>query len=157
MKKSSRELKDRVTAIIEANESSSLITVSDKGCPRARVLEDHNPHPGFVFWFATHSATRKVSEIQNCPEVSVYYLVPEGAGYICILGTAEIRTDPESREYLWRDSWREYWPEGPDSKEYVPIRITPAEIEYYNSGEGALADDGYAPLFLAPGDFAGDD
>jgi len=157
MKKKNQEFKNKIISLIEKSGSATLITLSKKGFPRARVLEDHNPHPDFVFWFATHSTTRKVKEIEAHPEASVYYLLPEVGGYICILGRAEVKTDPESKKYLWREGWEKYWPQGPESEEYVPIRIVPHQVEYYNSEEKAFTNEGYGPLIFASSEFLEDD
>lgn len=149
MEKNDQEFRNKVISTVRECKSATLITMSKEGFPRARVMEDHNPHTGFVFWFATHSSTRKVTEISNHPEVSIYYLMPEAdSGFICILGRAEIKTDLGSRKYLWREKWKEYWPEGPDAEEYIPIRIIPQQAEYYNMKEGAFTNEGYAPLIF---------
>jgi len=155
MERNNRELKNKVISSIKDSGSATLITLSKEGFPRARVLEDHNPHPGFVFWFATHSTTRKVKEIEGHPEVSIYYLLPEVGGYICILGRAEIKTDLESKKYLWREDWKQYWTEGPESEEYVPIRIIPQQVEYYNFQEDAFTKQGYGCLIFDSSDFEG--
>ena len=127
--------------------NGTLITIAGDGFPQARVLEDHNPYEGFAFWFATHSRTRKVAEIQAHPEVCVLYQPPDVGGYICIMGEARIRTDEEGRRYIWRDEWSQYY-SGPMAPEYVPIQITARRIEYYDSKVGAVAADGFGPVVV---------
>lgn len=127
----------RVWNFVSEASYGNLTTIGRDGFPRTRAMEDHNPYDDLTFWFATPAGTRKVEEIRNRPEASVYYdLAGQGQkGYICVLGRAEVRTDEESRRYLWREEWKEYWPGGPLSEKYTPIRIVPEKIEYYNEDD----------------------
>ena len=142
------ELMAKVTERVKACDAGELTTVDSDGFPHTRSMEDHNPHKGFVFWFATHRRTRKVCHIGRNPKASVYYRLDDEGGYICLPGVAELCTDEESRRYLWRTQWQEYWPEGPMAEAYVPIRVVPTQIEYYNPKDGSVAPDGYGGLVV---------
>jgi general stress protein 26 len=127
--------------------TATLITVDGDGLPRARALEDHNPYPGFEFWFGTHIGTRKVDEIRAHPKVAVYYEPPTVAGYICIMGTARIRDDAEGRRFLWRPEWSKHY-DGPMAPEFVPIQLLPDQVEFYDTHIGACAEDGFGPVVV---------
>ncbi len=147
MKKfTSEELIERATEAIEPC-TGTLITVDREGFPRARVLEDHNPYEGFTFWFATNVHTRKIAEIEGHPSVCIMYEPPSVAGYICIMGTARIRTDEEGRRFVWREEWAKYYGD-PMSPDFVPIQVIPSRIEFYDANIGAMADDGFGPVVV---------
>ncbi len=139
-----KEIIERVTEAITSC-TGTLITVDREGFPRARVLEDHNPYEGFEFWFATNSHTRKIAEIEGHPNVCIMYQPPSMAGYICIMGTARIRTDEQGRRFVWREEWAKYY-DGPMASDFVPIQVIPSRIEFYDANIGALADDGFGPV-----------
>lgn len=140
------EIIERVTEAIKLC-TGTLITIDGHGFPRARVLEDHNPYDGFEFWFATNSRTRKIGEIKANPNVTIYYQPPDLAGYICIMGTAKIRTDEQGRRFVWREEWAKYYA-GPMAPDFVPIQVIPCRIEFYDANIGAHADNGFGPLVV---------
>ncbi|MCK5157198.1 MAG: pyridoxamine 5'-phosphate oxidase family protein [Spirochaetales bacterium] len=127
--------------------TGTLITVGIDGYPRARVLEDHNPYKGFEFWFATNSRTRKIEEIENYPNVCIYYQPSGMAGYISITGIAKIRKDETARHFIWREEWSQYYNE-PMSPDFIPIQIVPRSIEFYDSNINAHADNGFGPFIV---------
>ena len=141
-----KEIIERVTEAITSC-TGTLITVDREGFPRARVLEDHNPYEGFEFWFATNAHTRKIAEIEGHPNVCIMYQPPNVAGYICIMGTAMIRTDEQGRRFVWREEWAKYY-DGPMASDFVPIQVIPNRIEFYDANIGALADDGFGPVVV---------
>ena len=145
---SDKDLIEKIKDIISKCDIGNLTTVGEDGFPHTRALEDHNPHEDFTFWFATHSSTRKVQEIKSNPKVSIYYYLVKERGYICIKGKAEIKIDEESKKYLWREEWIKYWLDGPFSKEYIPIKITPIQIEYYNMQDNEFTNNGYSPIII---------
>ena len=138
------EIIERVSEAIQPC-NGTLITMGRDGYPHARVLEDHNPYEGFEFWLATPARTRKIGEIEAHPKVCIVYQPPSMAGYICIMGTAEIRTDEGARRFLWREEWAQYY-EGPMAPEFVPIQVIPRRVEFYDANTGAHAEDGFGPV-----------
>lgn len=140
------EMIERVSAAIRSC-PATLITVDREGTPHARVLEDHNPYPGFEFWLATHARTRKVGEIEAHPQVCLHYRPSGMVGYISLLGVARVRRDEEARRYIWREEWVPYYGD-PMSPEYVPIQVIPWRIEFYDANLGAHAEDGFGPVVV---------
>ena len=84
-----------------------------------------------IVWFATNRVSRKAREIQNNPNICVYYADHvKAAGYVAINGKAEIIDD---REMLVKKK-REYWEQSvPDWKNIlVLIKIVPEKLEVVN-------------------------
>ncbi|HSR17369.1 MAG TPA: pyridoxamine 5'-phosphate oxidase family protein [Ignavibacteriaceae bacterium] len=109
----------------------ALITVDSSGMPNVRTM---NPYPlgdDLIVWFATNRISRKAREIQNNPNVCVYYADHvKAAGYVALNGKAEIIDD---RDILVNKK-REYWEQSvPDWKNVlVLIKIVPAKLEVVN-------------------------
>jgi len=96
-----KDLIEKIKRLISKCDVGNLTTIDKNGFPHTRALENHNPHEDFTFWFATHRSTRKVEEIRFNPKVSIYYYLIKEGGYVCIKGEAKIKTDEESKKYLW--------------------------------------------------------
>jgi general stress protein 26 len=135
---------DRDTVLIAAHEIINettycgLVTVDSLGHPQIRTM---NPFPvgdDFVIWFATARASRKVREIANNPNVSVYFADHHTArGYVNINGSASVIDDRDLLLKMKRDYWSgiENWQEI-----FVLIRIIPRTIEVINYKHGIHND-----------------
>ncbi len=67
-----------------------------------------------MIYLSASAASSKVREIRANPTVAVYYCDPGAVHGISLSGRMEILSDPELKRELWDDSWRIYWPAGPD-------------------------------------------
>lgn len=106
----------------------ALITVDEKGQPRARTVDPFPPDKNFSVWIATRPNTRKVAQIAANPKVTLYYFDADERNYVTIMGTARLVTDDATKTAMRRpaDSDRLY-PEFPN--DYLLIEVTPDWIE----------------------------
>ncbi len=117
----------------------ALITVDSSGMPNVRTM---NPYPlgdDLTVWFATNRVSRKAREIQNNPNVCVYYADHvKAAGYAALNGKAEIIDDID----ILVNKKREYWEQSvPDWKNVlVLIKIVPIKLEVVNYKRGMTGD-----------------
>ena len=80
--------------------------------PESRPIYPFPVEPGIPHvHFSTNRLSRKFSQLQSNPKVSLTYLDKEGAGYVTLKGEAEILSLGESAT-LWRDELILYYPEG---------------------------------------------
>jgi general stress protein 26 len=112
----------------------ALVTLDSTGKPQIRTMNPFPANDEFVTWFATSRNSRKVIEIRNNPNVSVYYADHISAkGYVSISGKAEVIDD---RELLLKMK-REYWNGIPDWQNiFVLIKIVPERLEVINYKHG---------------------
>lgn len=140
---------DVTRATIEAAEFCFLITLGESGPPDARVMQPFGPEEDLIIWFGASVDSRKVREIERDPRATVGYEYGEEGAYVTLLGTAEIVGDLETRRRCWRESFEAFWPQGPDSDDYVVIRFTPQRIEVMNIERGVAPEPfGLVPLVL---------
>ena len=134
----------RAAAIAAAREIMSLqkycalITVDASGQPQVRAMNPFPPEDDMTVWFATNSHCRKVQEIRDHAQVSLYYADHNDAsGYVVITGQA-ILVD-EMSEKLKRK--RDYWDRAfPDWKDLILIKVVPEKLEVLNYKRGFLGD-----------------
>jgi len=112
----------------------ALVTLDSTGQPQIRTMNPFPANDEFITWFATSRNSRKVIEIRNNPNVSVYYADHMAAkGYVSITGKAEVIDD---RELLLKMK-REYWNGIPDWQNiFVLIKIVPERLEVINYKHG---------------------
>jgi general stress protein 26 len=120
--------------IMKATPYCALVTIDSTGRPQVRTM---NPFPlgdEMVIWFATSRKSRKVKEINNNPNVCVYYADHTTAkGYVTISGTAVILDDKELLVKMKRDYWKGI-PNWQDR--FVLIKITPQKLDVINYAHG---------------------
>ena len=106
----------------------ALITVDQNGQPRSRIVDPFAPDENFVIFVATRPNTRKVAQLRQHNQATLFYFDPEGRNYVSIMGRADLIDDVDTKKKLRRevDSDRIY-PNFPE--DYLLIRITPLWLE----------------------------
>jgi general stress protein 26 len=107
---------------------ATLATVDGDGQPRTRIVDPFVPDENFVIYVATRPNTRKVAQIKQHDQVTLFYFDPQGRNYVSVMGKAELIEDKASKIAMRReaDSARIY-PDFPD--DYLLIRIEPDWLE----------------------------
>jgi general stress protein 26 len=113
--------------IIDSANCRVLITVDENGKPHAREMSPYQIEKDWVIWFGTSPISRKVKQIQNNPDVVVYYYDSDGLSYVSIAGKASLVNDPDMKAKYWKESWNVFYPDR--DKDYILIQVTPENIE----------------------------
>ena len=149
--KDSAALLVAVRDLMDADTNVALITVDSVGRPRVRtvyaIVEEKlantiSNHTSI--WIMTRASTRKVSQLQDDPRVTLYYNDDARVRYASIMGIATIYTDPNNKEasQFLRNKVdtgiiKYFWPSFP--KDFALIKVRPQWIEYL-SKEDAHGD-----------------
>lgn len=113
--------------IIQESTCKVFITVDENGKPHAREMSPFSPDENWVIWLGTTPGSRKTIQIQNNPNVIVYYYDPKGMSYVSVAGKARLVNDPDKKAKYWIDGWRRYYPDR--EKNYILIEVTPENME----------------------------
>lgn len=124
--------------IIKLARYCALITIGSNGEIHVRTMDPFSPEGNMVIWLGTNSNTRKVVEIQNNPNVTLYYNDPNGTGYVVISGKAQIITDQEETTKRWKEEWTRFYPNR--EKNYILIKVVPEKMEVINYKLGITGD-----------------
>ncbi len=125
--------------IIETAHYCALITLDQFGKPHVRMMEPVSHQDDMVVWLGTNSKSRKVQEIRNNPQVTLYYSDHEGGSYVAIAGTANLIDDPEKKDRLWREEWDTLFP-GWKNNFYILIQVIPNRLEILSYMHGIVGD-----------------
>ncbi len=134
-----RDLEAAIRAVVGKDPTAALVTVDADGQPRVRSVDVRPLDDSLVFWIATKPNTRKVQQIKEHPQVTLYFNVDGEGSYVSVMGRARLVDDPHTIERIsWRatDVRAAFWPEFP--RDYLLIEVTPGWIEV--TGEGIQAD-----------------
>lgn len=130
-------------ALMESDENMALVTIDNKGQPRVRsvraFLSEVDPvdkRKGMTVWVMTRDTTRKLKQIRQRPQVTLYFNDDAKLSYLSIMGTAVIHTDPEAprvKPFVSLEGYKEFfWPQFP--RGFVMIEIIPRWIEFMGPG-----------------------
>ena len=124
--------------IINASRTCALITLDDESVPMVRIMDPFPPESDFTVWFGTKAESRKVNQIQNNPEVSLYYQDSDASGYVVIHGKAQIIDDQKEKQKRWKDAWEEFYPNNREG--YVLIKVSPEWMEILSYTRSIIGD-----------------
>src|SRR5690606_1267767 len=129
--------------LMESDENVALVSVDGKGQPRVRTvrafLSEPNPSDRtkeMTVWVMTRDSTRKVEQLRQHPQATLYFHDDAKLSYLTIMGKAVVHTDPASEKvqpFLAMEGYKEFfWPDFP--KGFVMIEIQPSWIEFMGPG-----------------------
>ena len=116
----------------------ALITLDEEGRPRARAMDAFEPESDLTVWFGTNPHSRKVTQIENDPRVTLYYLDKDASGYVMIHGLAQIVDDQKEKQKWWKDEWQAFYPNKQEG--YVLIKVSPEWMEVLSQKNGISND-----------------
>lgn len=135
---SNPNIKDVAREIITNAKTCALITVDSLNRPRVRMMGTLKSDDDFTVWFGTNPKSRKVAQIQQNPEVTVYYTEEGNSGYVMLQGTAQLVNDIKEKEIYWKEDWKQFYPNYPDN--YMLIKVTPNWMEVVSYKHNVLGD-----------------
>ncbi len=124
-------------SIIESAKYCTLITVDTVGEAHARMMEVFPLDDDFTIWFGTNKKSRKVTEIKNNPNITVYYADVDESGYVSVFGVAELVDNSKEVARLWKKEWENFFT---DKNDFILIKLIPEKIEIISYRHGINGD-----------------
>ena len=122
--------------IIGLQKYCALITVDAAGQPQIRTMNPFPPEEDLAVWIATNSRSRKVQEIREHPQVSLYYADHANAsGFVALTGPAFLVDEMDEKLKRKRDYWDQSFP---DWNYLILIKVVPEKLEVLSYGRGFL-------------------
>ena len=132
------ELKIAAREIMNSGRNCALITLDKEGNPAVRTMEPFPPENDFTVWFGTNPKSRKVRQIKNNPNVTIYYVDSDESGYVAMHGIAQIVNDESEKEKRWKEDWKAYYQNNTD--DYILIKVSPEWMEVVSYSRGIIGD-----------------
>ncbi|MBL7861287.1 MAG: pyridoxamine 5'-phosphate oxidase family protein [Cyclobacteriaceae bacterium] len=115
----------------------ALITLDESGQPQVRTMDPFEPEPDFTIWLATNPQSRKVTQIENNPAVTLYYADGDN-GYVSLYGSAKLINDQTEKDIRWKQGWEQFYPNRKEG--YLLIKVKPSRMEIIDYKSGIQGD-----------------
>lgn len=126
-----------------------LITTAQDGAPSARLVQPIVEADDFEFFIGTHPQSRKVAEIRVYPAVTLAFNKSDEDASLVVYGTATVHQEVDVKEEYWKSTWRLFFPEGPQSDDYVVIRVRAERMELLSFQRNVIPEPfGLRPMVL---------
>lgn len=106
-------------------------TISASGHIHSRPMLTQEREPDCDVWFVTSLDTQKIAELKANPQVGVIYRRDSDNAYASLSGQARLVTDRALIQSKWKESWRAWFPDGPEQADIVIIKVTMQEAEWW--------------------------
>jgi general stress protein 26 len=117
----------RFARLLRSFETAVLVSPTREWQLRARPLRIASVADDGDVWFVTGHEAGKSVETSSDRKVTV--LMQSAKQVVSITGTAELIVDKEALRALWNESWRPWFPNGPDDElALLHVRATDAEF-----------------------------
>ena len=121
--------------VIDRAQICFLVTGQRSEDLHGRLMHPFPPDDDFTIWLGTSPRCRKIDDIRQGGSVLVAYSDVAHGAYATVAGNASLESSLPLRRQHWRETFREWWPDGPDSDDYVLIRLEPRRIELVSGAE----------------------
>jgi len=92
-----------------------------------------------TMWFFTKASSEKVDEIEESKKVSIAITNESSQNYLMIHGTATLVNDKAKMKELWSFITKAWFPLGLDDPDMRLIKVTPNEVNYWDSSSSKMA------------------
>jgi len=126
-------------AHIRRIEYAMLATRAPDGSIVSRPLQTMDVDDDAAIWFFTSSASDKVAQIRNAPDVDLSYSDVAGRIFISIAGRAELLVDRQKTTELWAVGQTIFFPGGADDPTLLLLKVEPRLARIWNGNESPVA------------------
>lgn len=124
------EKEEKFDRLIASFDDAMLVTHGDDGELHARPLSLASADANGDVWFSTGTHSGKVKEMFHDRRVAV--IMQGSSRYVSLTGTAEIVVDRAKAAAMWKETWRPWFPGGPDDPELVLVHVRATEAEFWD-------------------------
>ncbi len=110
----------------------AYLATASRDQPKVRVV--HPAFEGRRLWVATGRSSAKARQIEQNPKVELFFQIGSDFAHLTVTGRARFVDDPAEKKRVWEGKLFDYelaqfWPEGPQSKDFGLLLITPRRVE----------------------------
>ncbi len=123
---------------VAAKATWAYLATADGTQPRVRVV--HPAIEGERVWLATGRSSAKARHVANNPRVELFYQIGADMVHLTVTGKAKFVEDLAEKKRIWDGKVFDYdlaqfWPGGPESKDFGLMLITPERVELTSLAE----------------------
>ena len=107
---------------------NSVVATCEDGQPWCRVMWVAEAADDFTLYYATFASSNKVRQLRANPRTCASFYADSQD--LRVFGQGEILTDPETKQRIWREEYRQYFKDGPGDPEYCVLRLSVDRVDY---------------------------
>lgn len=127
------ETRKKVADMLAEFDTAMMITHAASGpldCRPMHVAECEVDRGG-PLWFMTSAESRKVVEIAR--DATILLVFQDDGRSLAVWGRARVIDDSDHIARLWKESYRVWFPQGPDDPEIRLIAVDPHSAEFWDN------------------------
>lgn len=116
-----------------------LGTNGDDGYPNIKAMFNMNTIQKIetdnmkTIWFSTNTSSKRVAQLNRDSRACVYFVDFDQVKGLMLVGDIEVLQDIESRQLLWNEDSKKYYPLGVTDPDYTVLRFTARWGNYYHA------------------------
>lgn len=119
--------------LIDKVEVSFIASVDGDGFPNMKAMLPPRKREGIKYiYFTTNTSSMRVRQYKENPKASVYFCDNHCFKGVMLKGTMVVLEDQNSKEMIWHDGDKIYYPLGVTDPDYCVIKFTASEGRYYS-------------------------
>jgi general stress protein 26 len=130
-------MKDFVNTVgnmIDNTTVSIISSVDELGFPNTKAMLPPRKREGIKhIYFTTNTSSMRVKQYANNDKACVYFFDKRFFRGVMIKGTMEVLQDSQSKEMIWRDGDKMYYPEGVTDPDYCVLKFTGQNGRFYSN------------------------
>lgn len=137
------DARQKIRELIDSTSNCFFVTrTSYPGSTNARPMAVQEIDDEGNLWFVSSSDTHKDHELQNNPEVYLYFQSSGASGggeFLEILGRASVSHDQQRIERLWKPEFNAWFEMGKEDPKVSVIKVVPREGHYWDTEHGGVS------------------
>ena len=126
-------VKNEILQLADRSNLALFATNGPEGYPHIKTMIKMENEGIKVVWFSTNTSSKRITQIQQDPKVSVYFLDDDKWAGLMLVGEVEIKQDEDSRIRFWREGNEKYYPLGVNDPDYTVLKFNAKWGNYYHS------------------------
>lgn len=124
----------KVHELIKDIDYGMFTTVDDDGSLHSYPMSKSGEiNSESILWFFTYTASHKVTEIEHHEKVNVSFSSAEQQRYVSISVTAQLVTDRNKLQELWKPELQTWFPKGLDEPDIALLKVNINQVNYWDS------------------------
>lgn len=125
-------LLEKSLALVERSFTGVLGTIDRNGIPQLKAMIKTAATGIKEIWFCSNTSSKRVNQIHENPNASLYFFDEKTFEGIMLSGKAEVSYDDNKRKEFWSEGMEIYYPLGCTDPDYALIKFVAYEGNYYH-------------------------
>ncbi len=128
-----KDIEQTIGNLIDKVDVSFIASVDGEGFPNMKAMLPPRKREGIkCIYFTTNISSMRVSQYKENPKASVYFCDNLCFKGVMLKGTMEVLEDQNSKEMIWRNGDKMYYPLGVTDPDYCVLKFNAAEGRHYS-------------------------